>query len=209
MTAPPLWLLRQPGHIRHARSVSHQLPPSPTNHHVARLARAAAPVTPCECTSDDQLVCRRTATVSVSSLSCHRSSPCAERPRSTSTAAPAPGGRSGTSVRGLGKRVGQRSPEMLTGQEQTWKASAKELARHRFELAPSTRVVTSARTRQELVHGHRYSNPERAMAGLARALTRALRECKHHTFTVSQCHSLTLRHVGVKCNLTRSDARKA
>jgi hypothetical protein len=42
-----------------------------------------------------------------------------------------------------------------------------------------------------------------------RALTRALRECKHRTFTLSQCHSLTLRHVGVKCNLTRSDDRNA
>jgi hypothetical protein len=42
-----------------------------------------------------------------------------------------------------------------------------------------------------------------------RALTRALRECKHRTFTVSHCHSLTLRHVGVKWNLTRPDARNA
>jgi hypothetical protein len=36
-----------------------------------------------------------------------------------------------------------------------------------------------------------------------RALTRALRECKYGTFTVNHCHSPTLRHVGVKCNLTR------
>ena len=42
-----------------------------------------------------------------------------------------------------------------------------------------------------------------------RALTRALRECKHRTFTVSHCHSLTLRHVGVERDLTRSDARNA
>ena len=51
---------------------------------------------------------------------------------------------------------------------------------------------------------------KRAMARVPTCpLTRALRECKHRTFTVSHCHSLTLRHVGVKCNLTRSDARNA
>jgi hypothetical protein len=43
---------------------------------------------------------------------------------------------------------------------QTRKASANELAPHRLELAPLTRGVTSARTRQELVHGWRYSPPE-------------------------------------------------
>ena len=42
-------------------------------------------------------------------------------------------------------------------------------------------------------------------SGQSHASRRALRECKHRTFTVSHCHSLTLRHVGVKCNLTRSD----
>jgi hypothetical protein len=41
-----------------------------------------------------------------SSLSCQRSSVFTERLRSTPTAAATPGGRSGTSVRGLGKRVG-------------------------------------------------------------------------------------------------------
>jgi hypothetical protein len=33
----------------------------------------------------------------------------------------------------------------------------QRLARHRLELAPLTRGVTPARTRQELVHGQRYS----------------------------------------------------
>jgi hypothetical protein len=54
----------------------------------------------------------------------------------------------------------------------------------------------------------RYSTGARSTRS-RRASTRALRKCKHETFTVNRCHSLPPRHVGVTCNLTRSDARNA
>ena len=114
----------------------------------------------------------------------------AECPSSTITAAPTPDGPSGTSVRGLGtKRQRARSTPIRTG-------AADE------ELHPLEHV------RNWFTDGA--PQPRRGQWNKSRrALTRALRECKHRTLTVSQCHSLTLRHVGVKCNLTRSDARNA
>src|SRR5215204_5811305 len=54
-----------------------------------------------------------------------------------------------------------------------WKASANELARHRFELAPLTRSYTRSNTSGR-VHGRRSSTPEGATAEVSTCLNSCL-----------------------------------